>query len=736
LPPERRPTEPPKPSGPAVLAPSGRGCYSPCVSFKGATPSRHLGRIEDPSVRDDGLDEPAYNRNAELDSSPALPSPEAVGPATEPSVVTREPAAEAAPIEPSVATREPAAEAAPIEPSVVSPAPPEVTPPPASSPEAQLRRTGHPVRDRLLAKAALQREAAVERAEPTFSSLGAVENELLKVASSARPRSSSVVRIGGAPLSSTATLLLGTLFGLAGFALLFALLIQLAPRDPAAVALAESSENENATQAPSAPPPLAEPIAPPPRQRLPGPWRIELAKPGQRIVRGRIGKEPFLKAVADAGIATAQVYRVFTALKTERNLDRCKSSDEFVALLDSAGGRVLAFEYIVSKEEVYQAREDNDGLLKGKALDLKVERRRVQGALTMLSTSFAESARLAHFDPGLGAVIDKALDGHITVDEFRPGDRLRVVALEVTVLGEFSRYAGLEAMEYQPVQGDAIRIYYFPERSRYYDAKGRAPGEGVWRKPVKGAPITSKFNLARLHPILKKRMPHNGTDFGAPTGAPIYAASSGKIIKLGNYGPNGNFIGIEHRGGYETGYSHLSRFEAGLAVGDEVKRLQLIGYVGSTGRSTGPHLHFSAKKAGKFIDPESLGLDALTTLPKAELTVFQQIKAKYDALLQEIPLPEAIAVPQPAAAEIESAVASAGEDAQQDLEFAEGAAESATPEASPQPAQGASSAEVVPARNATAPALTPQPKVGASLYLTDRELLEAQSRTDDGEVEE
>jgi murein DD-endopeptidase MepM/ murein hydrolase activator NlpD len=107
-----------------------------------------------------------------------------------------------------------------------------------------------------------------------------------------------------------------------------------------------------------------------------------------------------------------------------------------------------------------------------------------------------------------------ALDGHAAADELSRGDVIRLVVQEVTVLGDFARYAGVEALELRPVKGEQLRVYYFdmPSERGYYDVKGRSPHDGGWRKPIPGAPITSRFNLKRLHPILKKVMPHLGTD--------------------------------------------------------------------------------------------------------------------------------------------------------------------------------------------------------------------------------
>jgi hypothetical protein len=166
-----------------------------------------------------------------------------------------------------------------------------------------------------------------------------------------------------------------------------------------------------------------------------------------------------------------------------------------------------------------------------------------------------------------------------------------------------------------------------------------------------------------MHPVLKRIMPHQGTDFGAPTGTPIYASYKGTVQFVGNAGATGNFVSILHANGVETGYAHMSRFAPGIKIGDKVATKQLIGYVGSTGRSTGPHLHFSAKKNGQFFDAETLlAIDKERVLPPEDRPAFLELKAAMDKRLDAIPLPEPPKPPPAPAAAAASAGPSASED--------------------------------------------------------------------------
>lgn len=696
------------------------------ASPPGAGGSRYVGRIVDPDVRDDGQAEPEIELNS---ASPVAAE------------VAREPLAEDTG---SASTQTEATRAELGAGEAVADGAARAGEHAGSTPAAggTLQTRGAAMRERLLERARASHaelpesmlprslESELEAIGRTSPAEGDAELELPPPPSAGRAPAAPLVS-AKSELSPNLVALFAALLGIASIASLTALFMSLEGRVAIPKsALAPASAAAVTNTPPPAPEAPAQPKAKPKRQRnkQPGPWRVSDARADARyrFVEGKIGADAFLKAIAAAGVPEAQGYRVLAALRDVRDLNKCKKSDRFQALIDRASGRLFSFEYLVSAEEVYQAREEA-GRLIGARLDLKVERARIAGALSYDGESFERSAELAGFDPGLSKVVAKALDGHSALDELERGDVLRLVAQEVTVLGDFARYAGVEALELLRAddQKGKLRVYYLdaPEIRGYYDHQGRAPFEGGWRKPIKDAPRTSPFNPKRLHPVLKKVMPHNGTDFGAPTGTPVGAASFGTVSFLGWGGPSGNLVKIIHPGGIETGYAHLSRFAEGLKLGDKVKRLQLIGYVGSTGRSTGPHLHFSASRNGKFFDPESLNLDGMRVLTQSERASFAPAVAEYDALLDGIAMPERYE-PRPKPEVPAPAPVAAGDAAPEDEadEHAETVAR-----AGPPALQGASVAAGAPAQRVAG---------GSSVYLSDKELLEAQSASDDGEVEE
>jgi len=144
---------------------------------------------------------------------------------------------------------------------------------------------------------------------------------------------------------------------------------------------------------------------------------------------------------------------------------------------------------------------------------------------------------------------------------------------------------------------------YLNDDGRYYDEKGHEVEGFLLARPVRGARISSYFTKRRFHPVLKKWRAHLGIDYAARRGTPIVAAGSGRVIFAGRLGSYGKLVKIRHNDGYETRYAHLKSFRRGIKRGKRVKKGQTIGYVGSTGRSTGPHLHFELRKHGRAINP-------------------------------------------------------------------------------------------------------------------------------------
>ena len=194
-------------------------------------------------------------------------------------------------------------------------------------------------------------------------------------------------------------------------------------------------------------------------------------------------------------------------------------------------------------------------------------------------------------------------------------------------------YAALE------VQGERLEIYrYTPETGEtgYFAPNGESVRRLLMRTPIDGARLSSSYGM-RNHPIEGYTRMHEGVDFAAPTGTPIYAGGSGVVERIGYNGGYGNYIEIDHGHGFLTAYGHMRGFKSGLNRGDRVAQGEVIGYVGNTGQSTGPHLHYEIHRNGEPVNPRALDLPTGRTLTGADLDRFKAAIAEIDRLRKRMP---------------------------------------------------------------------------------------------------
>tara|TARA_B100000963_G_scaffold359915_1_gene388761 strand:- start:1505 stop:2851 length:1347 start_codon:yes stop_codon:yes gene_type:complete len=187
------------------------------------------------------------------------------------------------------------------------------------------------------------------------------------------------------------------------------------------------------------------------------------------------------------------------------------------------------------------------------------------------------------------------------------------------------------------VNGEEINLYNFNYNNQedYYDIKGKSITKSLMKTPINGARLSSSFGM-RKHPILGYNKMHRGTDFAAPSGTPIMASGSGTVTRARWCGGGGNCVKIKHNSTYETIYAHMRAFAKGIKEGRKVKQGQIIGYVGSTGLSTGPHLHYEVIVNGKKVNSQKLKLPSGKTLKGEERSQFELERIKIDLMLNEL----------------------------------------------------------------------------------------------------
>lgn len=220
--------------------------------------------------------------------------------------------------------------------------------------------------------------------------------------------------------------------------------------------------------------------------------------------------------------------------------------------------------------------------------------------------------------------------------DVRAGQRFSVLYEENFSSGAKVDNGHVLAVSFDALRGN-VKMYRFKKSDGsvgFYDEKGNGAIKSLKRTPINNAKVTSSFSTRRKHPVLGFTRAHKGVDFRAATGTPIPAAGAGRVVKRGYNSGHGNFIRIRHNGSFETLYAHMSKFARGVNVGTAVKQGQIVGYAGSTGLSTGPHLHYEIIKDGKHVNPLTVKLPAINNLDDANKKKFLEYRRALDDGIQ------------------------------------------------------------------------------------------------------
>ncbi|MEQ9082034.1 MAG: peptidoglycan DD-metalloendopeptidase family protein [Sandaracinaceae bacterium] len=333
----------------------------------------------------------------------------------------------------------------------------------------------------------------------------------------------------------------------------------------------------------------------------------ELEDGATRTVRPFGDARGFRPALVDAGCTGEEADALIAALDGVMDFRRCRPGHEMI-FVRNEDGTLRRFTYNASITQIYEATRDDEGTLVGRQVPIPIERVRIRRGGTIRSSLGSALERVGLGRTLVGVFVETFAREVNFNTHTRAGDTFRIIVDEERVGGELLRYGTVHALEVNGQRlGHHQAFFYEPREGSgdFYDETGRAVHGGWLRTPLRYDHISSPFDPRRMHPILRRIHPHNGVDYAASTGTPVWAAADGTITVIGPRGANGNLVSIRHANGYETHYAHLSRFASGLSQGDTVTQRQVIGYVGSTGRSTGPHLHFGLKRHGRFIDPQA-----------------------------------------------------------------------------------------------------------------------------------
>jgi len=217
--------------------------------------------------------------------------------------------------------------------------------------------------------------------------------------------------------------------------------------------------------------------------------------------------------------------------------------------------------------------------------------------------------------------------------EIRQGNKIKIFYKKFN--DEKQQFVKTGPIHFAEIQlhNHSYELYRFENENKklvgYFDSKGKSATKALMKTPINGARLSSGYGM-RKHPILGYNKKHQGVDFAAPEGTPIMAAGTGHIEFVGNNGGAGKYIRIKHTNGYKTAYAHLSKYASGINKNVKVKQGQTIGYVGSTGLSTGPHLHYEVWFNGKRINPMTMKLPSGKKLEDDDLEIFLNLKEEID----------------------------------------------------------------------------------------------------------
>ena len=347
--------------------------------------------------------------------------------------------------------------------------------------------------------------------------------------------------------------------------------------------------------------------------------------------------ETFDKILEQYSVNKSEIVQIKKELSKKFDLNKLTINQKFYFTIDQTNYLVKEFIFQVSKtEKIYLTRNKLEDKFSQKIVVTKLKKSVVYSENIILDSLYKsasekkipaniiiEFARIYGFQVDFQRDIRKKDSFQIMYEVFLDDNK------KVIETGNIL-FANLN------LSGEDNSLYYFDSQDSegHYDKSGKSVQKALMKTPINGARLSSSFGM-RKHPIDGFNKMHRGTDFAAPMGTPIMASGNGLIKKAGWCGGGGNCVVIKHNSTYQTVYAHMSKFAKGIRNGVRVKQGQTIGYVGSTGKSTGPHLHYEVIVNGKKINSQTLKLPSGKILKGEERKLFETKKIKLDVLKSE-----------------------------------------------------------------------------------------------------
>ncbi|WP_440691039.1 peptidoglycan DD-metalloendopeptidase family protein [Candidatus Pelagibacter sp. HIMB1782] len=365
---------------------------------------------------------------------------------------------------------------------------------------------------------------------------------------------------------------------------------------------------------------------------------VENLEPKYKKIKHKIKSgETFDKILENYLVQKKEILEIKKALKKKVNLNKLNTRQIIEFSLDKTNNQINEFTFQISnKQKIFLVRDNSDNTFNDEIISIKLNKKIVYRENLILQSLYKAAT-----DEKIPAniIIEFARIYGFQVDfqrDIRKQDKFQIMyevflndKNEIIETGEIL-FANLK------LSGQDNGLYYFDKEGSegHYDKNGKSVKKALMKTPINGARLSSPFGM-RKHPIDGYNKMHRGTDFAAPTGTPIMASGDGVVKKAGWCGGGGNCVKIRHNSTYQTVYAHMSKFARGIKAGVRVKQGQTIGYVGSTGKSTGPHLHYEVIINGKKVNSQKLKLPSGKILKGKERKLFETNKIKLDVLKSE-----------------------------------------------------------------------------------------------------
>ena len=365
---------------------------------------------------------------------------------------------------------------------------------------------------------------------------------------------------------------------------------------------------------------------------------INNLEPKYKKIKHKINSgETFDKILEKYSIEKKEIIKIKQSLQKKINLNKLNTKQVIQFSLDKTNNKITEFTYQISNtEKIYLKRNIQKDTFNEEILTIKLDKKIIYEE-NIITDSLYRAATKKNIPAN--TIVEFAGIYGFQVDfqrDIRKEDKFQIMyeiflneKKEIVETGEIL-FANLK------LSGKDNSLYYFDTLGSegHYDKSGRSVKKALMKTPINGARLSSPFGM-RKHPIDGFNKMHRGTDFAAPMGTPIMASGDGVITKAGWCGGGGNCIKIKHNSTYQTVYAHMSKFARGMKTGVRVKQGQTIGYVGSTGKSTGPHLHYEVIVNGKKVNSQKLKLPSGKILKGKERKQFETNKIKLDVLKSE-----------------------------------------------------------------------------------------------------